>query len=574
MNLAQKDTVDEYRAQFEELSIELPHVPADVLEAAFLKGLKKSLRDPVVRSRPIDLIAMVDMARLVEAQESENVGYQARNFSRPVIGSASQQYSTTQRGNEWNPGKKPFDNSKEIRKTNTGQENKGFNPCRHCGERWSLGHKCKPQHLKCLEMDEEEETEHLAMEEQEPQEAGCENKEKQEVYTLTRGSIAGMTSKKAMKMKGQILGREVVVLIDSGATCNFISNRLVKKMGLAITSNREFGVIVGGDQILKGRGKCNGVLLDIQGIEIMEEYSIFEIGATDVILGYGWLETLGDTRINWLNRTLSWKIGRLWVTLVGDPALSKEEVSLKSMERLMQHSGEAYLLEQTTLFQNNEPPSKKPHAQEIQSVVSKYEGVFEPPCGLSPKRNREHAITLQAGTSPVNVRPYRYSFIQKNEIEHLVKEMLEAQVIRPSISPYSSPVLLVKKKDGGWRFCVDYRALNKVTIPDLYPIPVIEELLDELSGATVFSKIDLKSGYHQIRLKEEDVEKTAFKTHHGHYEFLVMPFGLTNAPSTFQSIMNDLFRPYLRRFVLVFFDDILVYSPDVQTHKTHLETVL
>ncbi|XP_017440990.2 uncharacterized protein LOC108346418 [Vigna angularis] len=209
------------------------------------------------------------------------------------------------------------------------------------------------------------------------------------------------------------------------------------------------------------------------------------------------------------------------------------------------------------------------------SVVDEFLDVFpEEIPGLPPPREVEFTIDLVTTAAPISVQPYRMSPAELTELKTQIEELMDKQFIRPSVSPWGAPVLLVKKKDGSSRLCIDYRQLNKLTIKNKYPLPRIDDLLDQLHGASVFSKIDLRSGYHQIRVKEEDIQKTAFRSRYGHYEYVVMPFGVTNAPAIFMDYMNRIFRLYLDKFVVVFIDDILIYSKTLDEHEEHLRIVL
>ncbi|KAG8474271.1 hypothetical protein CXB51_033533 [Gossypium anomalum] len=208
-------------------------------------------------------------------------------------------------------------------------------------------------------------------------------------------------------------------------------------------------------------------------------------------------------------------------------------------------------------------------------VVCEYPNVFpEELPGLPPVREVEFGIELVLGTTPISIALYRMAPTELKELKAQLQELTDRGFARPSFSPWGVPVLFVKKKDETMRMCIDYRQLNKVTIKNKYPLPHINDLFVQLKRASVFSKIDLRSGYYQLRVRDLDITKTSFRTRYGHYEFLVIPFGLTNAPAVFMDLMNQIFRQYLDRFVVVFIDDILIYSRDETEHAEHLRLVL
>jgi len=236
---------------------------------------------------------------------------------------------------------------------------------------------------------------------------------------------------------------------------------------------------------------------------------------------------------------------------------STEIISSHRMEKLLKKC-QFGIIAQLHSIQAVEIPSPISHP-DIQSLLSKHQFVFDNPQGLPPSLGtHDHSIPLVPSSIAPNVHPYCHPFSQKDEIEKIVQKLLAEGVICPSTFPYSSHVVMVLKKEVTWHMCLYFCTLNKITIKDKFPIPVIDDVLDELSGDQYFTKLDLHFGYHQIHMKEANIPKTTFQTHEGHYELLVMPFDMCNAPSTFQSLMNHVLCPFLHHFVLFFFDDILI----------------
>ncbi|MCH87339.1 hypothetical protein A2U01_0008207, partial [Trifolium medium] len=288
---------------------------------------------------------------------------------------------------------------------------------------------------------------------------------------------------------------------------------------------------------------------------------VLPIQGADVVLGVQWLQTLGPFVLDFTIPSMQFYHNDSLLTITGSKPATVTPASFHQITCMM-HTNSIATLHSITMLPSPVNPTQIPSSDaqilhslhpELQAILEPYLHIFTKPKSLPPSRPHDHHIHLTPTATPVNIKPYRYPHYQKEAMTTIIADMLKEGLIQPSTSPYSSPVLLVKKKDGSWRFCVDYRALNAITIKDRFPIPTIDELLDELHGSHFFTKIDLRSGYHQIRVATEDIHKTGFRTLDGHYEFLVMPFGLSNAPSTFQAAMNDFLRPFLRKFALVFF---------------------
>jgi hypothetical protein len=339
----------------------------------------------------------------------------------------------------------------------------------------------------------------------------------------------------------------VVTLFDSGATHSFISNNCGTRIGLDpyLTKGAYMISTPGGkitsDQMIKK------VPIQFGSKEIRTDLILLDLEGIDIILGTNWM-TEHRVLLNIPSRVIE----------IDSPYHGATTLYLPQQEYLYSCT---YAI--TDLKVKDIP------------VVCEYPDVFPDDLpGMPPDRDIEFIIELQPGTAPISKRPYRMPPNELAELKIQLQDLLDKGFIRPSASPWGCPALFVKKKDNSLRLCVDYRPLNAVTIKNKYPLPRIDILFDQLAGAKVFSKIDLRSGYHQIKIKPCDIPKTAFSTRYGLYELLVMSFGLTNAPAYFMYLMNSVFMPELDKFVVVFIDDILIYSKTDGDHANHLRIIL
>ncbi|GKA10360.1 putative reverse transcriptase domain-containing protein [Tanacetum coccineum] len=300
------------------------------------------------------------------------------------------------------------------------------------------------------------------------------------------------------------------------------------------------------------------------------------LGSFDVIIGMDWL-TRHHGVIICDEKIVRVPFGREMLIFQGNGNNQKKEsrlniISCTKAQEYLSKGCDVFLAHITT--KEAEDKSEEKRLEDV-PIVRDFPEVFpEDLPGIPPTRQVEFQIDLVPGAAPVARAPYRLAPSEMKELAEQLQELSDKGFIRPSSSPWGAPVLFVKKKDGSFRMCIDYRELNKLTVKNRYPLPRIDDLFDQLQGSRIYSKIDLRSGYHQLRVREEDIPKTAFRTRYGHYEFQVMPFGLTNAPAVFMDLMNRVCKPYLDKFVIVFIDDILIYSKNKGKHEEHLKLIL
>ncbi|KAL0560443.1 hypothetical protein IC582_000848 [Cucumis melo] len=569
LNLEQGDmTVEQYDAEFDMLSRFAPEMIATEAARAdkFVRGLRLDIQGLVRAFRPAThadaLRPAVDLSLQERANSSKTAG---RGLTSGQKRKAEQQPVPVPQRNFRSGGEfrrfqqKPFE---------AGEAARGKPLCTTCGKH-HLG-RCLFGTRTCFKCRQEGHTADRC-----PLRLTG-NAQNQGAGTPHQGRVFATNKTEAEKagtvVTGMlpVLGHYALVLFDSGSSHSFISSTFVLHARLEVEPLRHvLSVSTPSGECMLSKEKVKTCQIEIAGHVIEVTLLVLDMLDFDVILGMDWLAA-NHASIDCSRKEVTFNPpSRASFKFKGEGSRSLPQViSAIRASKLLSQGTWGILASVVDTREADVSLSSEP-------VVRDYPDVFpEELPGLPPHREVEFAIELEPGTVPISRAPYRMAPAELKELKVQLQELLDKGFIRPSVSPWGAPVLFVKKKDGSMRLCIDYRELNKVTVKNRYPLPRIDDLFDQLQGATVFSKIDLRSGYHQLRIKDEDVPKTAFRSRYGHYEFIVMSFGLTNAPAVFMDLMNRVFREFLDTFLIVFIDDILIYSKTEAEHEKHLRMVL
>ncbi|WOH01704.1 hypothetical protein DCAR_0521089 [Daucus carota subsp. sativus] len=595
-NIAQKEdkSVADFQIRFQRFANYARSIAGNDADKImkFKWALKTSIRNHIIANRYTTMDSLVDSARDQELHQADfrkqkdmqgqkrkrdddPPKFQNNGGSSGGFRQNNQRYNTRsfQQKNE-NQGNQQNRSGSQSGSQSGGQtgQNGGRSACAHCGKMHSgVCHWISRACFNCGRQG------HTIKDCKAPlKKSGDQNNNNGKNEQKNSGRVFSLTAKDAANSSGTITGTlsigncDATVLFDTGATHSFVSTSYVKHLCIAPTTLlSEFSVANPMGLNMSVNVQYLECVVRIEDRELSVDLLPIPMRDFDVILGMDWLEQHKATIDCQRKKIIFGNPNSPEFEFQGSKLASLGKfISAIKARKMIAHGCEGYLahmvdssIEQTKL--------------DDVSVAREFPDVFpEDLDGLPPHREVEFSIDLIPGAQPISKAPYRMAPLELQELKEQLQELLDKGFIRPSVSPWGAPVLFVKKKDGSMRLCIDYRELNRITVKNRYPLPRIDDLFDQLQGAKYFSKIDLRSGYHQLRVKASDIPKTAFRTRYGHYEFLVMSFGLTNAPAVFMDLMNRVFKDFLDKFVIVFIDDILVYSKTKEEHEEHLRVVL
>ncbi|GJX17986.1 putative reverse transcriptase domain-containing protein [Tanacetum coccineum] len=521
--------------------------PEQVKVEQYICGLSKDIRGDVISSKPASIDEAVRMAYHLMGQ---------------IIQDKTDEVSEREkRKGEGYRGDRVYLKCKNK---------KHGRDCWKCGKCGKLGHKtvaCRCLDRKDMTCFNYNEKGHLKRDCPKLKKNGHGGNNRGAAYKL--GAVDAQQDPKVVTGTFLLNNRYATALFDSGADKSFVSTNFSTLIDIEpVELDTSYEVELADGKIVSTNNVLIGCTLNLLNRSFPIDLMVIELGSFDIIIGMDWLSRY-DAAILCGEKKVRIPLEGKTLVIEGNRNNSRLKiVSCIKTQKYIKKGCELFLAQVT------EQESKEKRLEDV-PVIRDFPEVFpEELPGLPPPRQVEFRIDLIPGAAPVARAPYRLAPSEMKELSKQLQELSEKGFIRPSSSPWGAPVLFVKKKDGSFRMCIDYRELNKLTIKNRYPLPRIDDLFDQLQGSSVYSKIDLRSGYHQLRIREEDIPITAFRTRYGHYEFQVMPFGLTNAPAVFMDLMNRVCKPYLDKFVIVFIDDILIYSKNKEEHGEHLKTIL